>query len=369
MSTLRIPFILTAVALAVACSDQPVSGPDLRVDRGDRSISVLSWNVYVGADVDAIILALADENPANDLDALLAGLAELEATDFLARAEAIVDEIAARRPHAVGLQEITVFDVDLSPIGGPVVELSFLPIIKAELAARGLNYSVADSVLNIDITLMGGLINMQDYDVLLVDDDRVDVLGAMAKTFEYNLVDIPEIPLPPEIELRRGYVMAQLAIGESVYTVVSTHPEPDLFGVDLSQLRAGQMTEIVTVLDGMSPAIIMGDLNDVAGSLMHQLLVSQDFVDVWAELRPGVVGNTCCHLTDLSNPLPGHTKRIDYVFARGIGHPSAGLQGRIDRLGDVVGDKIAGPYYPIWPSDHAGLAANFVLPPAVGLNR
>jgi len=83
VSTLRIPFILTAVALAVACSDQPVSGPDLRVDRGDRSISVLSWNVYVGADVDAIILALADENPANDLDALLAGLAELEATDFL----------------------------------------------------------------------------------------------------------------------------------------------------------------------------------------------------------------------------------------------------------------------------------------------
>jgi hypothetical protein len=92
-------------------------------------------------------------------------------------------------------------------------------------------------------------------------------------------------------------------------------------------------------------------------------------VDAWEEFRPGVVGYTCCHLTDLSNPRPGHTKRIDYILARGIGHPKAGLQGRIDRLGDVPGDRIAGPYYPIWPSDHAGLAAKFVLAPAVGLHK
>jgi len=369
MRKLHIPLILAGAALAVACNDQPVTGPDLRVDHGTGGISVMSWNVYVGADVDAIILALSDGDPTNDLDALLAGLDELEATDFLARAGAFADEIEARRPHAVGLQEITTFNIDLSQAGGPIVVLDFLPIIEAELAARGLKYTVAGSVLNIDIELMGGLIRMQDYDVLLVDDDRVRVLGAVAKTFDVNLVDFPEIPLPPEIALRRGYVMAQLATDNDVYTVVSTHPEPDLFGFDLSQLRAGQITEIVTVLGDANPAIVMGDLNDVPGSLMYQVLADVGFADVWEEFRPGVEGFTCCHLTDLSNPLPGHTKQLDYILARGIGHPQAGLQGRIDRLGDVPGDKIAGPYYRIWPSDHAGLLAEFVMPPAHGVDK
>ncbi len=368
MKTLRIPLTLAGVALAVACSDQPVSGPDLRVDRGAGSISVLSWNVYVGADVDAIILALADNDPNNDVDALLAGLAELEATDFLARAEAFADEIEARRPHAVGLQEITTFAIDLTPLGGPVVNLSFLPIIEAELAARGLTYTVAGSVLNIDVDLMGGLVRMQDYDVLLLDAERVDVHAVMAQNFQFNLVDI--IGPVGGIELRRGWVMANVSIDGEMYSILSTHPEPDLAPHDFSELRMYQAMELAGVLQqAPGAAIIMGDLNDLPGSPMYQVLMDAGFVDVWQEFRPGVEGYTCCHLTDLSNPLPGHTKRLDYVLARGVGHPNAGLQGTVDRLGDVAGDRIAGPYYPIWPSDHAGLVARFVLPPAFGVDK
>jgi hypothetical protein len=164
--------------------------------------------------------------------------------------------------------------------------------------------------------------------------------------------------------------LATVSIDDAIYNIVSTHPEPDLFTYDLAPLRMYQAMEIVGALaQAPGAAIVMGDLNDVAGSLMYQQFIDAGFVDVWTELRPDVVGNTCCHLTDLSNPEPGHVKRIDYVLARGIGHPEAGLQGRIDRLGDVPADRVAGPYYPIWPSDHAGLAVQFVTPPAIGIDN
>lgn len=367
MRKVRFPLIFVWVALAVACSDQPVTGPDLRVDRGAPGITVLSWNVYVGADVDAIIMALADTIPSNDFPALLAGIEELEATDFLARARAFADVIAARKPHAVGLQEITTFNINLKPIGMDIaLDLEFLPIIQGELAARGLNYTVAASILNIDAEPIPGMVRMRDYDVLLVNTDRATLLGAMASNFQVNLVDL--IGPVGGIELKRGWAMATVSVDDNIYSILSAHPEPDLGEYDFSELRMYQAMEIVGVLaQAPGGSIVMGDLNDTLGSPMYQQLTDAGFVDIWSDFRPGVEGNTCCHLTDLSNPQPGHTKRIDYIFARGIGHPNAGPQGRIDRLGDVPADRIAGPYYPIWPSDHAGLVAQLVLPPALGI--
>jgi hypothetical protein len=40
-----------------------------------------------------------------------------------------------------------------------------------------------------------------------------------------------------------------------------------------------------------------------------------------------------------------------------LGDASARVRGKIDRFGEVPSDRTAGPAYPIWPSDHAGLVA------------
>ena len=359
MTKCRIPLILAGVALVAACSDQPVSGPDLRAAAPPGAVSVLNWNIYVGTNVDAIIDALISSDP-DLVKIVLAQLDTLFLTDFSSRAQAIADEIAARRPHAVGLQEVTTFD--LSAVGLP--ELVFMDTLKAALAQRGLNYVVADSVMNIDATVEiapGTGLNMKDFDFMLVDADRVTLLGTFATTFQYNLVDIIPPALLGGIEIRRGYVLATVSIDGDVYTIVSTHPEPDLGPYDFSALREGQAMEIVWALGqaNTDKAIVMGDLNDVVGSDLYDVFADAGFVDAWAEMRPSTVGNTCCHLTSLSNPLETFTKRIDYVLVRGIGHPQAGLQGHIDRLGDVPADKVDGPVYPIWPSDHAGLFAEF----------
>src|SRR6266540_6283209 len=71
----------------------------------------------------------------------------------------------------------------------------------------------------------------------------------------------------------------------------------------------------------------MGDLNDVPGSLMDQVLGSAGMIDVSRAPRPGVVGNTCCHADNLADPVARFTKRIDYTFARGFGGGAPGLQG------------------------------------------
>jgi hypothetical protein len=358
----RLSLLLAGAAAIVACSDSHFASPDLHQAAPPGAISVMTWNVYVGTDVDAIIRALADGDPSNDEAVLLEQVGTLLNTDFATRAAAFADEIAAKRPHAVGLQEVSNFD--LSALGLPPLE--FMPILEDALAARGLNYVVADSVLNIEASPMPGL-GLQDFDFLLVDANRVTVLGTLAKTFEANLVDV--IGPVGGIELRRGYVLATVVIDDEVYTIVSTHPEPNLDSYDLSDLRAGQALEIVTVLDQMdaSTAIVMGDLNDQPGSSLYQLFAQAGFVDAWAAFRPGVIGYTCCHAPDLANRTVAFDERIDYVLVRGFGHDVAGLLGHIDRLGEVPGDRVRGPVYKLWPSDHAGLFAEFLRPPAKGL--
>jgi hypothetical protein len=362
MNVLRTAALLAGLVLAAACTDREPAGIDFKADAPPGSISVMTWNVYVGTDVDAIIEALADDDPTNDLPTLLAQLDTLFLTDWSARATAIADEVARRQPVAVGLQEISTFDLSAVGISMP---LEFLPILEDALADRGLNYAVAGSVLNIFAEPVPGL-SLTDYDVLLVDADRVTVLDVEARTFGLNLVDI--IGPIGGIELRRGFVLARVDISGDEYTIVSTHPEPDLGEFDFSELRAAQAMEIVGEIGTATPAIVMGDLNDDPGTPMYQVFAGAGFVDTWAELRPGAVGFTCCHLSSLSNATVSFDERIDYVLVRGIGHPVAGLQGRIDILGNVPADRINGPAYPIWPSDHAGLWGEFLQAPVLGMN-
>ena len=148
--------------------------------------------------------------------------------------------------------------------------------------------------------------------------------------------------------------------GES-YTVVNTHPESGQHLPELPFLRAAQITEIVTVLGATERVIVMGDLNDWPDSPMYQVLVGAGYTDVWAELRPGTDGFTCCHAKDLSNRQTNFNERIDYIWTKGVGHPVAGVQGRVFRTGMRQRDRVEGPEYKIWPSDHAGLVASLLL--------
>ena len=356
--------LVATLMLMTACEKSPVevstgSGnwlTEQRVAAPSADITIMTQNLYVGADVDLVIRALATPDPNDDFAALLFAIETVGKTDFPARAQAIADQVARARPHAVGLQEVSEINIDLRPLGvNAVVNQDFLAMLQDALAARGLHYALAATSDNIDVNLVAGLVHLQDHDALLVDADRVRIDAASGQNFSVNLGQVAE-----GVVLIRGWVYARTTIAGQTYTFASAHTEANLAGAPaglLEQIRAAQVGEIVATLGASERVIVMGDLNDTPGSPMYGVLVGAGFTDGWRAMRPGVAGLTCCHGADLSEQTANFDQRIDYVWTRGLGRDAGSLQGSIDRFGEVPADRVAGPAYPIWPSDHAGLLA------------
>jgi len=237
------------------------------------------------------------------------------------------------------------------------VNQDFLAILMAALNARGLHYALVDQSTNLVATPFPG-VAVTDHDALLRDADHVSLNGPVIATiYAANLGHLAD-----GVDLNRGYVVARLLIDGRPVTVATTHLESGN-ARGLPGLRALQAQELVAVVGGDTPAILLGDFNDTTGSAMHQVVTGAGFTDTWAAMRPGARGFTCCEVADLSNQVPVLNQRIDYVFTRGLGGPDGKLLGQVTIVGDQPADKIAGPSFRIWPSDHAGLVASFLERP------
>ena len=359
----RLYSLAAVLVLSAACKEPfqvvpPGSGNWLSeqlVGAGSSDITVMTQNLYVGADVDLVIRALGTPNPDDDFPALLLAIETVGKTDFPARAEVIADRIARERPHAVGLQEVSEIHIDLRPV---VVDQDFLALLQAALAARGLNYQVAATSDNIDVNLVSGLVRLRDHDALLIDASRVTINQASGQDFSVNLGQVAD-----GVVLIRGWVFARTTIDGRSYTFASAHTEANLAGAPpglLGQIRAAQVAEMVGALGSSDRVVLMGDLNDTPGSPMYGVLTGAGFTDTWTAMHPGAgaEGLTCCHVADLSDHVADFDQRIDYVWTRGFALDDGKVQGSIDRFGNVPADRLTGPAYPIWPSDHAGLVAS-----------
>lgn len=349
----RMIYLSLALCLAglPACQDDPTGPQDPSLRSDGPPVVVMTRNLYVGADLDAVIGALLSPDPDDDLAALGQAIATMQATDFGARAAAIVAEIARHRPAAIGLQEVSTIEI---PTAQGMLVIDFLPILQAMIAAAGFDYTVAAEVTNIDLTLPFGA-RLVDKDVLLIAGGA-QILSASSGNYTTDL------PLG-FVTIKRGWVRADLRIAGKTMSLVSTHLESGQGGAGL--IRQAQAAELVGLLPSGNAVILMGDLNDVPGSPMHGILSSGGMVDVWASVAPGQPGYTCCHLPDLSNAASVLGQRIDYVMVRGgflTGNGKLVGGARAEIIGEEPGDRITGPLGLIWPSDHAGVVAS--LPPA-----
>ncbi len=368
MNVRSCPTLLCAILLLAGCADEVAPDPVGPADpataasaiataiAGQDQLSVLSYNLYVGADLDQVIGALVSPDPGDDFPALLHGIDVLEQTDISTRVEALADAIAIQRPDVAGLQEVWTIGIDLRPYGLPtVIDLDFQALLEAALAARGLHYAVAGRVQDTDASPLPG-IRVTDHDIVLVDLDRVTVTGAISKTFDANIG-----PISPGISLLRGWISIQATVAGQDYTFVTTHLEsggsPQIAG-----LRALQASELVAVIGTAPRVVLSGDLNDTPDSPMYQVLTSGGLIDAWRALRPGAPGLTCCHAPDLSDSRALFDQRIDYLFGRGFEQAGRVLKGEIEVIDDRPNARIPGPSHPIWPSDHAGVAARLRTP-------
>lgn len=356
--------ILSGLAtLAVGCAQENVSAPpavesaaELQAFRAPspRGLVVMSQNIYVGTDVDAVITALATPDQNDDIPALLAAVATLNETDFTARAAGFADQVRRLRPDVIGLVEVSRIDIDLdlTPLGGPhiVAHEDFLPELTAALARHHLHYRVAAVNQNFVVAPIPG-VSLTDFDVTLVDAGVRIGPDVVAHNFTANVG-----PVAPGVSLTYGFTSVPVTVAGRRYVVATTHLQDDVGPQDLALLRAAQMQELVAAIPSGRPSVIMGDLNDFTATPMYQVALGAGYTDVWAALRPGQDGFTCCHSSNLTDARVPN-QRIDYVLARGFGHHDDAVEGRIARFGFLPRDMVQGPLHPLFISDHIGLVA------------
>jgi hypothetical protein len=183
----RLAAALAMILALTACADDTPLQPRQELGITDADpIVVMSRNLYLGADIDALF------EPGADLEEALANaIFQVAYTDFRSRAVALAQEITAAQPHAVGLQEVVTYSLFLSqgypiptapiipftpPPGHPLagVPVNFLETLMTELS--GYQVAVYQPMLGMPMPIaqVGDwflYIHYQDGEALIVRND------------------------------------------------------------------------------------------------------------------------------------------------------------------------------------------------------
>ncbi|MBT2540693.1 endonuclease/exonuclease/phosphatase family protein [Streptomyces sp. ISL-44] len=332
-------------------------------------LRVITRNLYLGADLAPV---LAATSPQTLVAAVTTVYANVQATNFPERAEALADEIADGNPHLVGLQEAVLWrsQTPAGPGSATHVEYDFLQILLDKLASRGKHYAaVATVTVGSDFEAPrslpggGGLqdIRLTDRDVLLARTDLpahvFSVANPQAARFQAHVPLCRPVfgCVPPDnapIRIERGWVAADATVRGRTTRVVTTHLEPAA-----PTIQEAQADELLAgPLNTKLPTVLLGDLNSAAGGVgatpgtatqSHNKLLAAGFTDAWTATRPRNPGFTCCQAPDLRNLTSNLSQRIDYVLFRGKVTALA-----TKRVGHTQADRTPSG---LWPSDHAGV--------------
>jgi endonuclease/exonuclease/phosphatase family metal-dependent hydrolase len=322
--------------------------------RAPVTVRVLTRNLYLGANLDAIVKA---KSSSEAFSAVEKGWVQVQANNFPLRARAIAREIAATRPDFVGFQELTLYrtqtPADFTVTPATTVVLDYARELRKALAARKLRYRFLAIRPETDAELPSGNpptmdIRLTVRDGLLVRiDKRIRIRRVRSGTYSTTT------PLFGGFVIaKRGWVLADATVAGRTFRVITTHLES--FN-DTSQVAQGQE---LAAGPGQTklPTVLLGDLNsraDGTSTPTRANMLAAGFQDGWTQAHPNDVGLTCCHGDDLRELGGPFYSRIDYVLVRnGFRAVATGI------LGQNPSDRISG----LWPSDHAGVSARLRLP-------
>lgn len=337
-------------------------------------ITVMSQNMYLGANIDLLLTA---QTPAE-----LAVVFEQLGTSTLAgdfgRARQMALQIAMAAPHLVGLQEVTTY-VFQTPAGSQT--LDFVAVLQAYLGYfHGVFNTPLYEVYRSNWTTVyfpASQFNPSFPDVTYTDGDAilarsdVVVLGSTSKPFDaYQMLSVAG----QEFDYRRGFASVLAEIDGQPVRFVNTHLEVQLF----EAVQVQQTAELIAAFeDETAPVIMVGDFNSAANhdapehqkTASYRLLRHAGFADIWLREAHSVGGYTCCQAPDLTNPESELMQRLDLVLVR---WGSAGFGGRseMEVVGEEQADRIGIGPLTLWPSDHAGVAATlWPAPGRLAMNR
>jgi endonuclease/exonuclease/phosphatase family metal-dependent hydrolase len=352
--------MLAAVALA-ACA--PAAAPPLSASSdaisasaidpgnagGNKVTTVVSRNLYLGADLLPVIAASTEEE---FLAATTAAWAMAQRNDFSVRVQGIADEIAAARPEVVGLQEAYTWrfrTAAQSPAEAVVVD--YVQLLVDALADRGLQYHAAATVTlfeldDVPVLTAEGLafVGATDHGVILARED-VTAVNPEAHVFS-TLLPVEVLGTP--LQIPRGWVSVDVKDQGEWYRFVSVHLEAYHPVVQVAQ--AQELAAALAQVPGR--VVLVGDLNSVPGMGGAAVLAASGLTDLWPVVSPGDPGFTSPYDEDLTIAEIELDERIDYVMFRGEIVP---LEAEV--VGEELTDRVGG----LWPSDHAGVVATLRL--------
>jgi endonuclease/exonuclease/phosphatase family metal-dependent hydrolase len=327
-----------------------------------RSLAVMTENMDEATDFGPVI---ASTSPDQLTRAVAATYQEVQASKIPERAAGVAREIAATQPTLVGLQEVSLWRT--GPLGShtptaDVVAFDQLQSLLDSLAQQGLHYRAVGIRTGLDVeapsTNLGFDVRVTDRDVVLARSDlpasELQVLNVQVQNFATNL-SFPS-PLFGSVPDPRGWVAVDAQIRGAKYRFVTTHLEAFALPVEVAQANELLHGPTNTNL----PVILSGDFNSAAAggpdsAVGYNTLIAGGFIDAWTVAQPGNNGFTWpLHPEDTFPASPGPTERIDLVLVRN-GVRVLGAQ----EVGNTPADLTPSG---LWPSDHAGVVAQLVVP-------
>ncbi len=122
----------------------------------------------------------------------------------------------------------------------------------------------------------------QRLDLPYVWDATADAQWGMAILSRYPIVSVATYDLPPEdIQLPRGFTVAQIDVAGQILTVINTHfSEKD----DQDEIRTTQASAILSTWNNAEATIIMGDFNALPDSQAIALFLEAGLIDISREI-------------------------------------------------------------------------------------
>jgi endonuclease/exonuclease/phosphatase family metal-dependent hydrolase len=303
-----------------------------------RDVTVMSRNVYLGADLIPLAVAPAEQF-GQAASSVFAGVG---AGDPNGRMQLIADEIATAKPDLVGLQEVSLWRTGAAPAS--TVAYDFSGAILARLKARHAGYRLA--VLERGFNVEGP--TDQGYDVRLTLGDAilvrkgVKVSHVRAGVFKHQLT-IPTNGIGP-VQATRGWNSLDARIGRTRFHFVNVHLEaynPTTRLQQAKELAAGPLKSKRTT-------ILVGDLN--SGPDLAQASDRPPYAAIaHAGFKPErSAKDSCCFNDDLKTGAWDHN--VDWIMAK----PKVKLV-----RSSVTGAETTAAG--LHPSDHGGLVSTLRL--------
>ncbi len=347
------------------------------IAEASKPVSVMTRNLYLGGDITR---PLAATQGLSGVPALIAfgqanhGLrATVDATNFPARAKLLADEIAARDPDLIGLQEVALWrhgPMQLDQLGvanATTVDYDFLAILRSALAARGLRYDVVHVQPESDVegpafaafpgdpTSRDERLTMRDA-ILKRSSNDIKIEASGGNQYASRI----SVPIGGTVfTFIRGYNWADVRAGSERFRFVNTHLESQT-SFHANQ-QAGEMLAGPANRPGRS-VVIVCDCNsdplngsskpgDIPHWTAYRTITGSGFADEWLRFAPASAGFTSGLSETVDDAdLSGIDHRIDMVF----GHDARGKPLPVDRAW-IVGRDARTPNG-LWASDHMGVA-------------